>query len=98
MFRLKLVNPAFVYTLIWVVVLLLAMLRLTNNLPPLNGLAIFLVVSNIITAWLAYFICDGLFSSNQTVTGQLSLDKHLTILRKLTRNLLILWCIGTGFE
>jgi oligosaccharide repeat unit polymerase len=91
-------NPLFVYAGLWTFILLLASIRLTNQLLPLNVSTVLVVLANIGTAFFLYAAATGRRRRRRLV-GSLHDDaRALPVLRRLVRSMAVLWIAGTAVE
>lgn len=91
-------NPVFVFTSVWITVLLLHSMRLLAVLEPINLSSILLVTSNIVIFFMMYTLLrvSNFANSNHTAKCTIILDdKELSLLEIYSRRLFIIWSIGT---
>jgi oligosaccharide repeat unit polymerase len=93
-----LANPALVYTVLWVMVLVLTDLRLTNQLLPLNAPTVALVAANILSFWIIYGI--GMLARRRSpdLWSVRAGGLDLPVLRAFVNRCLAVWAIGSVFE
>lgn len=93
---LNLSNPVVVYSLVWLGVLLLVSFRFTRNLLPLNASTLCLVLGNVASMGLIYFLV-GRVTSKKEINKQ-NLDDSIRPLKSLIKRLLIVWVLGSLVE
>ena len=93
---LNLSNPVVVYSLVWLGVLLLVSFRFTTNLLPLNRSTLLLVLGNVASMGLIYFLLRRVTPKKEI--NKENLDDSVRPLKILIKRLLIVWVLGSLFE
>lgn len=93
---LNLSNPVVIYSLVWLGVLLLVSFRFTTNLLPLNASTLLLVLGNVASMGVIYFLLRGVTPKKEI--NKQGLDNSVRPLKILIKRLLIVWVLGSLFE
>jgi oligosaccharide repeat unit polymerase len=92
--RLNLANPALIYTIVWILALTLAFLRLTTNLDSINGSTLFLILSNCASFWLLYALFSASNTSHPSMRPSQISPVVMESLMRFVKRLLFFWLVG----
>lgn len=91
------VNPFFIFSFIWLLVLALVSLQATKNLLPLNVKTLVLIFSSIFTFAIIFYVLEAKFPGRQSIKQTIS-PALMQGLGRFVRVLLCVWLVGTIFE
>jgi len=91
-------NPAFVYGLVWTIILVLTAQRWTTQLLPLNRSTVTLVVANIVTFAAAFAVAAAATRGTPTAEAAGTTPFELSALRRLSKRLFQIWVAGSVVE
>jgi len=92
-------NPVLIYTVIWTFVLALVSIKLTYNIPTINGSTFLLIFMTMFTFMTSYIILYIIHHTKPTVKLKVEIiQNQLEKLNKYTRKLFYIWIVVTVIE